>query len=111
MRLQELAESLRAPLDAGREPAVYQPWVATGRVDFLEVFDGEGELSLGVRRAGLVVAAGVDQRRSAYGVWWNLSADDGLCGLLKSLAAEVLRPLALHVATQHFHSGVGGRRC
>ena len=48
---------------------------AHGVPAFVEIFDGEGGLSLAVATGGWAVAPGIDRRRQTYGVPWHLERE------------------------------------
>ena len=55
------------------EGETLQKWSSTGYVDFLEVFSGEGVLTLVVAETGITTGEGIDARWSSYGRrFWDL---------------------------------------
>ena len=100
VRLGQLANVLAAPLEGRLQwrGGALQQWASTGTVDFVEVFAGEGELSIALAREGLSVGAGIDSRRPAYGRSWDLVRPEAQ-EQLEWLLTNVLKPRGLHVAT------------
>ena len=76
-----------------------RPWVSEGRrVDFLEVFSGQAQLSAAVRRLNLEVAPSIDRKAMTYGVAWNLELKQDR-QRLSWLICKCLLPKAVHLGT------------
>ena len=101
-RLEEFVQLVRSPPRVSHEvfsfsrAPILQKWVSVGLCDFLEVFDGRAALSAGTRKAGLLVAPGVDRCRETYGKHWDLRKSEDRC-LLAGLIVHVLRPMVIHL--------------
>ena len=67
-------------------------------VDFVEIFEGDGQLSVALRRERVPVGPGVGRRRPSYGTTWELGRPEAR-DQLKWLLKEVLKPKGLYVAT------------
>ena len=96
-------EQLQAALGQALEEAPLtkdsvKQWVAEGRVDFVEIFDGSRRLSLAVSREGERVGPGFDKIRVSYGQCWDLAAAT-VRERLWWLLFEVMHPCALHAAS------------
>ena len=84
-KLEALTGLLRAPVRVilGSDNGAYQQWLATGEVDFLEVFEGGGELGLATSREALTRGQGIDRLRASYGQIWDLAKGQGRRRLLR----------------------------
>ena len=88
MRFRVAACSHDAELGLSSQDAL--AW-AHGVPAFVEIFDGEGGLSLAIATGGWSVAPGIDRRRPTYGVSWHLDCEQDR-SRLRYLLFEVLRP-------------------
>ena len=86
-----------------------QKWMTVGYVDFLELFCGEGVLTLTVSEAGFKTGEGIDSRWSSYGQRWNLREPAARLQLAW-LVAFGIQPLAVHSGTPcEEHSQAGAK--
>ena len=70
---------------------------AHGVPAFIEIFDGQGGLSVAIAAGGWPVCPGVDRCRSTYGAPWHLDRESDRCRS-RYLLFEVVRPGGVHCA-------------
>ena len=86
-----------------------QKWMQEGFVDFVEIFRGHGELTIGVREAACTASEGFDKYAMTYGRCWCLETprDQEDCAWLLVYA---LRPKVVHLGTPCTKMSVAGSR-
>ena len=86
-----------------------QKWLHEGFVDFVEIFRGHGELTIGVREAACTASDGFDKYAMTYGRCWCLETprDQEDCAWLLVYA---LRPKVVHLGTPCTKMSVVGSR-
>ena len=70
-------------------------------MDFLEIFAGEGRLTIAVKQAGWSVAEPVDKKQTSYGRWWDLSRPEDQQILARYIVEA--DPLLIHLGTPCTH--------
>ena len=84
------------PWRVGQGGDAFAQWADEGYVDFVEMFDGERGLTIGIRREGAVAGDGFDRLRPTYGQEWELGRPISQ-RKISWLICRVLRPKGVHL--------------
>jgi hypothetical protein len=75
-----------------------QQYLTGTPVDFLEIFMGEGAITIGCNNIGLRSAEGIDRSKMAYGRAWNIQSATEVAAVFW-IISKGLKPRAIHSGT------------